>query len=319
MNEITTTRANHLIDPVLNVWRGEVALYLFLGGLVAGLMILAGYRMLRAPNERRSRAASLILWAAPILISAGMFFLWLDLEHPFNAYRFYLTLQPSSPMSWGAWILLLVYPASILLAWVMTPDDLKNRCRQRTLFRLGPDRIADWAAKNVRLLAVLNIAGGAALGVYTGVLLGTMAARPLWNSAILGPLFLVSGVSTGAAFLLLYKLADRERVLLSRLDMGLILTELALIALWFVGLASGGAAYRNALSVFFGGPYTAAFWTLVVMVGLFAPLTGEWLEHRHGAVPGRLTAILVLIGGFALRWIVVYAGQFTDIAEVALR
>jgi formate-dependent nitrite reductase membrane component NrfD len=319
MNERTTTRANHLIDPILNVWRSEVALYLFLGGLVAGLMILAGFSMLRKPNEQRSRAASLMLWAAPLLISLGMFFLWLDLEHPFNAFRFYLALRPSSPMSWGAWILLLVYPASILLAWAMTPDDLKSRWRQQAFFLPILARAADWADRKVNFLAALNIGAGAALGIYTGVLLGTMAARPLWNSAILGPLFLVSGLSTGAAFVLLYNLADRERMLLSRLDMGLILVELALIALWFIGLASGGAAYRNALSLFFGGPYTAAFWTLVVMLGLLAPLTGEWLEHRHGAVPGRLTAILVLVGGFALRWIIVYAGQFSDLAKLAMR
>ena len=35
--------------------------------------------------------------------------------------------------------------------------------------------------------------------IYTGILLNTMVARPLWNSAILGPLFLVSGLSAGAA------------------------------------------------------------------------------------------------------------------------
>jgi protein NrfD len=40
---------------------------------------------------------------------------------------------------------------------------------------------------------------GVALGIYTGILLNTMVARPLWNSAILGPLFLVSGLSAGAA------------------------------------------------------------------------------------------------------------------------
>jgi hypothetical protein len=40
---------------------------------------------------------------------------------------------------------------------------------------------------------------GVGLGIYTGILLNTMVARPLWNSAILGPLFLVSGLSAGAA------------------------------------------------------------------------------------------------------------------------
>ena len=170
------------------------------------------------------------------------------------------------------------------------------------------------------LLAVLNVTFGALLGIYTGVLLGTMAARPLWNSAILGPLFLVSGMSTGAAFILLYRLADSERVLLSRIDMGLILVELALIAIWLISLSSGGAAAREAVALFFGGPFTAAFWTLVVALGLVTPFVGEWIELKHKVVPGRMTAGLVLVGGFALRWIVVYAGQHAGwVSDIALR
>jgi formate-dependent nitrite reductase membrane component NrfD len=116
MNEITTTRHNPLIDPVLHVWHGEVALYLFLGGVVAGIMVLSGMWLLRRPIPERSRALSFLPWASPALLSVGMFFLWLDLEHPWNAYRFYLAFRASSPMSWGAWILIAIYPASVLLA-----------------------------------------------------------------------------------------------------------------------------------------------------------------------------------------------------------
>jgi formate-dependent nitrite reductase membrane component NrfD len=94
--------------------------------------------------------------------------------------------------------------------------------------------------------------------------------------------------------------------------MGLISVELLLLALWMIGLATAGAASRGALWAVFGGPYTAAFWTLVVALGLLTPLIGEWIELRHGAIPGRLPAILVLVGGFSLRWILVYAGQFTS-------
>ena len=36
--------------------------------------------------------------------------------------------------------------------------------------------------------------------IYTGILLSSLGARPLWASGILGPLFLVSGLSTAAAF-----------------------------------------------------------------------------------------------------------------------
>jgi protein NrfD len=320
MNEITTTRHNPLIDPVLHVWHGEVAVYLFLGGVVAGIMVLSGMWLLRRPIPERSRALSFLPWASPALLSVGMFFLWLDLEHPWNAYRFYLAFRAGSPMSWGAWILIAIYPASVLLAWAGSPPDFRQRWEQRLALLPPVARLGRWAVQHVRQLALINVLTGAALGLYTGVLLGTMAARPLWNSAILGPLFLVSGLSTGTAFLLLYRLGDQERILLCRVDMGLIVAELCLLALWLIGLASGGIAARAAVSIFFGGSYTAAFWTLVVALGLVTPLIGEWIEHRNRVVPGRAIAILVLVGGFALRWIVVFAGQHARwVGEVALR
>ncbi len=320
MNEITNTRHNHLIDPTMHVWGWEIPLYLFLGGVVAGIMILTGIHVLRKKGKEPSMAFALMPWVAPIAISVGMFFLWLDLEHPFNAWRFYLAFKITSPMSWGAWILLGVYPVSILLAWRTTPERLKEAWQAR-LDRFSVFRaVDDWAEKNALLLAKLNIVLGASLGVYTGVLLGTMASRPLWNSALLGPLFLVSGLSTGAAFMLLFGLSEDERRQLGRADMGFIAVELALLALWMMGLATGGGASQGALAVIFGGPHTAAFWTLVVALGLLAPLAGEWMEFRHGAVPGRGTAVLVLLGGFALRWILVFAGQATGwVTGIAMR
>ncbi len=54
MLEFTTTRHNPLIDPHLAVWSWEIPVYLFLGGLVAGMMILAGAAMLQARARRRS-------------------------------------------------------------------------------------------------------------------------------------------------------------------------------------------------------------------------------------------------------------------------
>jgi formate-dependent nitrite reductase membrane component NrfD len=330
MNEITTTRSNALIDPHLHVWHGEIPLYLFLGGLAAGVMILTGlwmWRHGRGEATTPSRTLRLLPWAPPALISVGMFFLWLDLEHPFNAWRFYMVFKPASPMSWGAWILLGVYPVSILFAWTATPLELragllawagKGRVTGFLEYRVL-EPLSRWALPRASGLAVANALLGAALGIYTGVLLGTMAARPLWNSAILGPLFLTSGLSTGAAYMLLHRLEDRERVLLGRADMGLITLELVLLGLWMTGLATGGAATGNALRTILGGPYTVPFWALVVAVGLLTPLAAEWIEHRHGAVPGRLAAVLVLVGGLALRWVLVYAGQYSGIGtELAL-
>ena len=77
---------------------------------------------------------------------------------------------------------------------------------------------------------------------------------------------------------------------------------------------------RAAAALLFGGAYGAAFWTLVVAMGLATPLVAEWIEARHGLAPGRIPAVLVLLGGFALRWIVVYAGQESSLLmQTAMR
>jgi formate-dependent nitrite reductase membrane component NrfD len=306
MQELTSTRANPLIDPALHVWHGEIPLYLFLGGLVAGIMVIGGVWLWRAAEAPRSRALALLPWTAPVLLSAGMLFLWFDLENRWNAFRFYFVLRPLSPMSWGAWILVAIYPASLALAWRSTPDDWRARAAARLpVLR----RFLACSAARTRAVGVVNVALGAALGVYTGILLGALAARPLWNSAMLGPLFLASGLSTGAAFLMLAPLARTERSLLARADLWFLVAELTLLGLWLAGLLASGAAGRAAAGLILGGPYTAAFWTLVVSLGLLTPLVAEWIELRRGEAPGRFAAGLVLVGGLALRWILVMAGQ----------
>ena len=52
-------------------------------------------------------------------------------------------------------------------------------------------------------LSWVNVPLGIGVAVYTGILLGAMPSRPLWNSPILALLFLVSALSTGIAVIIL--------------------------------------------------------------------------------------------------------------------
>jgi formate-dependent nitrite reductase membrane component NrfD len=125
----------------------------------------------------------------------------------------------------------------------------------------------------------------------------------------LGPLFLASGLSTGAAFMLLFRLTPDERRFATRWDFLAIGLEALLLALFLVGLVTSGQAGKQAAALLLGGPYTAEFWTLVVIAGLGIPLLLEVLETRLHLRATVLAPALVLLGGFALRWIVVSAGQ----------
>ena len=111
---LVTARDNALIDPSLHIWTWEVAMYLFMGGLTAGIMFFAALMIVRDKEHIAPFAAKRLAVFAPIALSIGMTTLFLDLEHKLFVYRFYTSFQISSPMSWGAWILIVVYPISVL-------------------------------------------------------------------------------------------------------------------------------------------------------------------------------------------------------------
>ena len=311
MTELDVARHSRLIDPQLHVWGWEIPMYLFLGGAAAGLMILGS--LLAARREGgRSAAARWLPFAAPALVSLGMGALFLDLAGKGHVARFYLAFRWTSPMSWGAWILLVVYPVTLLFALAGLESSEAARV-EAALGRAGLSRLAargrSFALRHAQALARLHLWTGVALGVYTGILLSTLGARALWSSALLGPLFLASGFSAGAAVALLAPLGDRERHAVAAWDRRALLLELVLLALVAVGLATGGAEGKEALRLLLAGAYAAPFFLLVVTGGIAVPLALGVLETRLGLRPIAAAPALVLAGGLALRWILVAAGQ----------
>jgi len=310
MTEIDVARHSLGIDPQLHIWGWEIPVYLFLGGMAAGAMVLTSLLALRRPE--RSPAARWLSLAAPVLVSVGMGALFLDLAYKVHVLRFYLAFRWTSPMSFGAWVLVLVYPVTLLFA-LANLDDAQAGRAQALLARVGlGSLVLQGRVLGRRLmprLAWVNLGTGVALGVYTGILLSTLGARALWNSALLGPLFLVSGLSTGAALLMLFPVDPEERRFFLRWDFLAIGLEALLLVLLFVGLLTSGAEERAAAELLLTGRFAAEFLSLVVVVGLAVPLLLEVLEARLHLRTTLVAPALILVGGLALRWILVAAGQ----------
>lgn len=286
-------------------WGWEIPVYLFLGGLVAGLMLAVCTVLVMRGRQSVTQAMRLGLVAAPILLSLGMGALFLDLSLKTNVFRFYLTLRPYAPMSLGSWILLLVYPVQALLVLALPWEPLKRRLDK--IEKL--DRIRALAERNLARIAWTGLVAGFALGIYTGVLLSTTVAQPLWSSGALGFLFLASGLSTGVAALMLVEKDHASQTWLAKVDVGLITLELLLIGGWIVGLATQGPIYREAVGVILSGHYAPVFIGFVLFGGLLVPGTLEALALRDKAKHSRTVPSLVLVGGLLLRFVVVYAGQ----------
>ncbi len=315
MPELAITRHNALVDPLLHVWGWQIPVYLFLGGWIAGMMIIAGVVLHFGRHRERHCVCGVLPTLSFVLLSLGMFALFLDLEHKPYVWRLYTTFRVTSPMAWGAWILVLVYPA-LAAAWVVRPPRIL-----RDLAQMFPGSIVgSGLSRIVRLsdgirptaiwyIAAANIALGVALGIYTGVLLSALGARPFWSSALLGPLFLLSGLSSAAAFTHLVARDPVERVLLAKADNVFLGLELFAIALFLIGLLNASQAHAEAARLVLGGPFTAVFWVGVVGLGIVFPLAIQSLAVSHRIVHTPLAPLLVLAGGLVLRFVFVMAGQ----------
>ncbi len=283
-------------------WGLLIVIYLFFGGLSAGAMMLSSLAHLFGRTERHHAIARAAAFVAPLPVIVGTAMLVFDLGRPFFFWKLFLALKPFSPMWIGSWLLTFFSLASLAYAYLMLPAAWQKWFIPRAdAWRRG--------------LAIAGLPLGLSVAVYTAVLLGVLVARPLWNTPLLALLFVLSALSSAAALLLI--IAPRgDRHLLSIVDVGLIVAEvLVLVAILTYGLVSYTASREAVilLAVDFGW----SFWLGVMMLGLLAPLAVEWWLLRN-PVHSRLfligAAVLVLLGGFLLRYVVVYAGQLSALA-----
>jgi len=275
----------------------------------------------------------------------GLATLIFDLTKPFQFWWLFLTVQWTSPMSIGSWLLTGFSILSLIyfLLWLPRPwrDLLRAPHRRADLF--APRRWQPMTRQIVgigrRVAAAIGFPISLGVGMYTGLLLGAIPARPLWNTPMLAQLFLFSALSSGvAAVLIIAAFAPpergrddmhHERHFLVTVDAALIVMEIFIVIPFFLHQALNTWSSAESIKLIVGGPYTIAFWGGVALIGLFIPLAIEgfelfpavWQEAavKYSRLWGGLSAALVLIGGFMLRYVFVYAGQVSHFLPILER
>lgn len=292
------------------IWGAPIAMYLFLAGLGAGAFVAATAAGRMAPQAKRTvRAGRVIALGA---VAVGLVLLMVDAKGGFlHPWRFALLLgNVQSVMTWGVVFL----AALVVIAAVVVVRDLLKKSVPFGLEATG-------------------CGFAIAVAMYTGVLLGVVKTFPLWNSAVLPFLFLVSAMSTGvcAVFLFARLVCPNEVEKLAFLEhvhgwLPWVETVLVAALLFFVGLSSeAGAASVVALLT---GQWALVFWLGFVVVGLALPLVLHLAQGRvgagvrdacgaevHGVCPqvengracGAVSDVATIVGGFLLRYLVVMA------------
>ncbi len=307
-------------------WHQHVIWYLYLAGLGAGAVTVSASMLLRGGdigtgNFKMARYGALI---GPFCVIIGTSALVFELGRPFRALNLFKVIN-LSPMSIGSWFLLFFILISLFYAVTFLPS-----------FAPQYERLNMQFTRIRRSLSWLMIPLGIGVAIYTGVLLGAMPARPLWNSPILAFMFVVSALSTGVALIILasalgHRKSTQPQVESQYMDSSYTLTatdtifvgiELLIVFLFimFAHLTIGNVKYAVAV-ILPGGEMALEFWLWVVVVGLVIPGLIELyyvvprlvygLEFRIPKMVEIGVAVAVLVGGFMLRYVIVIAGQMT--------
>jgi len=281
-------------------WPVLIDVYFFLGGLAGGAFVIATVATLL--DARRFRDISRVGYylALAALIPCPIILI-VDLGVPVRFMNMMRTFNPLSPMSMGAWALL-GFSACAFVAALLTL--LEDAGRARSLA----------GAKIV--VGVIGGFFGFFLAAYPGVLL-TATARPLWAGGHgLGALFLAVGASTGAAAMALVlmligrRVVDGVATLRTMLVLALLIQILSVVVFVLSVQGSGSAASLRALATLTSGAYSLTFWLGAIVVGSILPLVIGLVDFkRRSRGLTALASILVLVGGFLVKFVIVAAGQ----------
>ena len=283
-------------------WEWFIVVYFFLGGLAGGSYFLSALIDLVGRREDRPVATLGYYVAFPCLALGGLL-LAVDLGRPLRAWHMFIqsnTYRPMikswSPMSIGSWAVAIFGFFAFLSFLAALAED--GRIRWSGL------RILRAPAVVGRIIAVLGGLFGLYVAGYTGVLLA-VTNRPIWSDTpLLGLLFIVSAASTSSALMIL--LAHRSGRTtpavadLHRMDDWVVAVELLVLIAVMVSLGPVLSAWLNVWGILLA---------IVIVLGMIAPLVLSWRARRFHEVNMTTPALLVLVGGFLLRVVIVFSAQ----------
>ena len=313
-----------------SVWGWQPALYLFLGGMGAGAFVVAAllYFLDRQSNRKTICIAS---WAATACLVAGLLLLLSELTNPLRGMLLWQSFSNgTSWMTFGAWVVFAAVIVFGLMAVLSTEQWVKPVSKKWKGYPKARNRMRS-------VLAVVGIALGLCVAMYTGILLMSVPGVPLWNTLLLPCLFTVSALDTGAALVEIVAVAPKRAVLSNKTHrlleasvVVLVVLEVAVLAAFLATMQGSdlttatGATAAASVRLLAQGMLAPFFWLLVGACGLGIPLAmaiaGMVLRKRRKS--GR-TVMLVgaagaLVGGCALRFLVLMAGLHADVVAQAV-
>jgi len=273
-------------------WGWNIATYLFFGGLGGATVALGILGELRFKLGKWFGIGTSLLGLA--ILSFGLLWLVIDLINPLRfLLAFWVAGIGHSWIARGMVVIMGSYVFGVLYAIAAF---------------FGSSTFKKW-------MGYAAMFCGFGVTTYTGLLLNANVGIPFWHTPALPVLFTVSAISTGCALLMLILAAMKSHEadhffhFVEGFDIFLISTELLIIFSYLDFARLGNAAVMKSAYLLLTNPlFTVGF----IVLGLISPLILEAFASTKPSARGvaLVASIMVLIGGYLLRYLIVWAGVF---------
>jgi predicted membrane protein len=318
-------------------WSILIVLYPYITGLVAGAFILASLERIFKLHILKPTYGLALLTALSFMLVATMP-LVSHLGKPFRAYEIMVTPHLSSAMAiFGfvyLWYLLVVL---LLEIWFDYRRDMVLWANETTGFKrflykvlslwttdISPKAIA-LDDKMGYIVTIIGVPSAFLLHGYVGFIFGSIKANPWWSTVLMPVIFLFSAIVSGIALvMLIYIIISKIRKI--KIDMACLdmiasyLFYILVIDFVLEGLDQVHRIYEaeESFEVLHKLVFGRLFFTLFIMQGLIGTIvplltlgTIQFYKPKEQLrkVIYLITAALILIGVFFMRWNVVIGGQ----------
>ncbi|MHB8142985.1 MAG: NrfD/PsrC family molybdoenzyme membrane anchor subunit [Thermoleophilia bacterium] len=277
--------------------------YFFFTGLSAGSFVISVIATLLGRKEFKP-IGKITALLAPILLIIAPLNLILDLEQPLRFWHLFVFYNWTSPITYGSF-LLTAYPVMGIIYAIMV---YTNR------------------QKAAKILGILGIPLAISVHGYTGFILALAKARALWNTAAMPTIFLVSAMVSGIGLVVIiaaarWKWFDKAATVEQRekdkrliiqlaqfmaytimLDLFLVLSDILVL------LTAHSDAYQAGMLILTGN-FAPLFLGVEIFLGSLVPMVLVLGPTRKSMKAIVIASILVNIGVYAMRFVMVIGGQ----------
>lgn len=312
-------------------WNIPLWFDIWLAGMAGGAYLVAFLADRYSGGNHKNLFRLAVYTGVPLAI-IGVLLLVIDLGTPIWFWHLFTSFLPVAVMSMGTWILVafLIVAFVMMIMWVIEGDATRSASAYS-------GNMSGMARRISGFLSWINVIFAVLLISYPGVLLAS-TSQPIWSNTLLMPaLFVASAAGTGVALLMLMALLmnavnkssssmlnstvkwlfgstgwqiSRETMgQLSKALLGMIIVEALVLVGYVIWLAVTGTSGVEALSLLTTGTLAIPFWVVIVGIGLIIPLILLLTKRARATLFVTTSASCVLLGGLALRAIMIVGGQ----------